>query len=117
MNTLFSSIDIGVIVVYFVLFLGIGFYFSRKECTSTEYFLAGRNVGWIAIGASFFATNISSEHFIGLAGSGASSGLAVVHFESLALLSPRNMPHHIGYKPKRLPHPSGDDSLYDQYGM
>jgi SSS family solute:Na+ symporter len=86
MNTLFSSFDIGVIVVYFVLVLGIGFYFSRKERTSTEYFLAGRNVGWIAIGASLFATNISSEHFIGLAGSGASSGLAVGHFEWLACI-------------------------------
>ncbi|MDP2208354.1 MAG: sodium/solute symporter [Bacteroidota bacterium] len=86
MNTLFSSFDIGVIVVYFIFVLGIGFYFSRRERTSTEYFLADRNVRWIAIGASLFATNISSEHFIGLAGSGASSGLAVGHFEWLACL-------------------------------
>lgn len=86
MDTLFSSFDIGVIVIYFVLVLSIGFYFSRRERTTTEYFLAGRNVGWIAIGASLFATNISSEHFIGLAGSGASSGLAVGHFEWLACL-------------------------------
>ena len=64
--------------------LGIGVYFSRRTNDSTEYFLAGRSVGWIAIGASLFASNISSEHFIGLAGTGSSSGLAVGHFEWLA---------------------------------
>jgi len=63
----------------------VGLYFSHREKTPTEYFLAGRNVGWIAIGSSLFATNISSEHFIGLAGSGANSGLAVGHFEWLAV--------------------------------
>lgn len=86
MNISFSSFDLGIIVIYFLLVLGIGLYFSRRERTSAEYFLAGRNVGWIAIGASLFATNISSEHFIGLAGSGASSGLAVGHFEWLACI-------------------------------
>jgi SSS family solute:Na+ symporter len=86
MNISFSSFDIGIIVIYFLLVLGIGLYFSRRERTSAEYFLAGRNVGWVAIGASLFATNISSEHFIGLAGSGASSGLAVGHFEWLACI-------------------------------
>jgi len=79
-----SNIDAIVIIVYFAIVLGIGIYFSRKEKTSTDYFLAGRNVGWIAIGASLFASNISSEHFIGLAGSGSTSGLAVGHFEWLA---------------------------------
>jgi len=64
--------------------LGIGFWSSRKEKTSEDYFLASRNVGWIAIGASLFASNISSEHFVGLAGSGATSGLAVGHFEWMA---------------------------------
>src|SRR3954471_15356318 len=81
-----SPVDIGIIVVYFLVVFGIGFYFSRKERTSTEYFLAGRNVGWFAIGASLFVSNISTEHFIGLAGSGASSGLAVGHFEWLACI-------------------------------
>ena len=69
--------------VLLVIF-AIGFYFSRKERTSKDYFLAGRNVGWFAIGASLFVSNISTEHFIGLAGSGAQSGLAVGHFEWLA---------------------------------
>ncbi len=81
-----DSLDIGVIAVYFVIVFSIGFYFARKERTSEDYFLASRNVGWFAIGASLFVSNISTEHFIGLAGSGASSGLAVGHFEWLACL-------------------------------
>jgi len=79
-----SGLDFFVIVLYFLIVLGIGVYFSRRTSDSTEYFLAGRNVGWVAIGASLFASNISSEHFIGLAGTGSSSGLAVGHFEWLA---------------------------------
>lgn len=53
---------------------------------SQSYFLGGSNIGWMAIGASLFASNISTEHFIGLAGTGASSGLAVGQFEWLACL-------------------------------
>src|SRR5437867_7237753 len=81
-----TGVDIAIIAVYFVVIFAIGFYFARKERTSTDYFLAGRNVGWFAIGASLFVSNISTEHFIGLAGSGATSGLAVGHFEWLACL-------------------------------
>jgi SSS family solute:Na+ symporter len=81
-----SVLDLTIIGLYFAVVFGIGFYFSRRGKTSTEYFLAGRHVGWFAIGASLFATNISSEHFIGLAGSGAATGLAVGHFEWLACL-------------------------------
>ncbi len=63
--------------------------FTRKEGThssSAGYFLAGRNVGWFVIGASLFASNIGSEHLVGLAGSGAKGGLAVGQFEVLASL-------------------------------
>jgi SSS family solute:Na+ symporter len=81
-----ATIDISIIVVYFLLIFSIGFYFARKGRTSTDYFLASRNVGWFAIGASLFVSNISTEHFIGLSGSGASSGLAVGHFEWWACL-------------------------------
>src|SRR5436305_7278121 len=81
-----ASVDIAIIAVYFVIVFGIGFYFSRKERTSADYFLASRTVGWFAIGASLFVSNISTEHFIGLAGSGATTGLAVGHFEWLACL-------------------------------
>src|SRR5579862_6521747 len=81
-----TGIDVAIIAVYFVVIFAIGFYFARKERTSTDYFLASRDVGWFAIGASLFVSNISTEHFIGLAGSGASSGLAVGSFEWLACL-------------------------------
>src|SRR5213083_77030 len=81
-----TGIDIAIIVVYFIVIFAIGFYFARKERTSTDYFLASRSVGWFAVGASLFASNIGSEHLVGLAGTGASSGLAVGHFEWLACL-------------------------------
>ncbi len=81
-----APLDLIIVAVYFIAVLSIGFAFSRRGKTSTEYFLAGRHVGWIAIGASLFATNISSEHFLGLAGTGSKSGLAVGHFEWLACL-------------------------------
>src|SRR5579872_2003895 len=81
-----TTADLIIIGIYFAIVFGIGFYFSRRERSSTEYFLAGRNVGWFAIGASLFVSNISTEHFIGLAGSGATTGLAVGHFEWLACL-------------------------------
>jgi solute:Na+ symporter, SSS family len=81
-----APIDLIIIGVYFLVVFGIGFYFSRRERTSEEYFLAGRDVGWFFIGASLFVSNISTEHFIGLSGTGASSGLAVGHFEWLACL-------------------------------
>ncbi len=77
-------IDYVVLAAYFVVIFAIGYYFARKEKTSQGYFLAGRDVAWWAIGASLFSSNIGSEHFIGLAGTGASSGLAVGHFEWLA---------------------------------
>lgn len=80
------AVDIVIIVAYFAVVLGIGLYFSRSRRTSTDYFLASRDVGWFAVGASLFATNISSEHFIGLSGSGASTGLPIGHFEWLACL-------------------------------
>jgi solute:Na+ symporter, SSS family len=81
-----APLDLTIIGAYFLVVFGIGFYFSRKERTSEEYFLAGRDVGWFFIGASLFVSNISTEHFIGLSGTGASSGLAVGHFEWLACL-------------------------------
>lgn len=87
MGASISIIDLIIIALYFTGVMGIGYYFFlRKERTSTDYFLASRNVGWWAIGASLFASNISSEHFIGLAGTGAASGLAVGHFEFQATL-------------------------------
>src|SRR5256884_3914264 len=54
--------DIVIIGFYFALVFGIGMYFARRERTSEDYFLAGRNVGWFFIGASLFVSNISTEH-------------------------------------------------------
>lgn len=81
-----ATLDLVIIGIYFAIVFGIGLYFARRERSSEEYFLAGRDVGWFFIGASLFVSNISTEHFIGLSGSGASSGLAVGHFEWLACL-------------------------------
>lgn len=75
-------IDWIVLTLFFVLlFLMIWYVVSIKKETHTDYFLAGRNVGWIAIGASIFASNIGSEHLVGLAGAGAESGMAMAHWE------------------------------------
>ena len=81
-----ATVDLVIVGIYFAIVFGIGLYFARKERTSEDYFLAGRDVGWFFIGASLFVSNISTEHFIGLSGTGASSGLAVGHFEWLACL-------------------------------
>lgn len=75
-----GALDFTIIAIYFLIVFAIGYWFSRSRST-TDYFLAGRHVGWFAVGASLFATNISSEHFIGLAGSGATQGLPVGCFE------------------------------------
>lgn len=81
-----SFLDNGIILVYFLLVLGIGLYYSiKKDQDTKDYFLAGRNLGWFTIGISIFATNISSEHFVGLAGSGAKRGIAVGQFEWMAV--------------------------------
>src|SRR5205814_8673295 len=66
--------------------IGIGLCFAIRESTFADYLLASGNVGWFAIGASLFVSNISTVHYIGLSGSGATSGLAVGHFEWLACL-------------------------------
>jgi SSS family solute:Na+ symporter len=84
MNNL-PVLDLVVIGGYFLILLGIGYWAARREkAVSSDYFLAGRDVGWLAVGASLFASNIGSEHLVGLAGTGAASGLAVGHFEWIA---------------------------------
>ncbi|MCZ7603958.1 MAG: sodium/solute symporter [Melioribacteraceae bacterium] len=81
-----SFIDNIVIIIYFGIVLLIGIYHQRSKIKNSEdYFLAGRKMGWIAVGTSLFATNISSEHLIGLAGTGSTRGLSVGQFEWLAV--------------------------------
>ncbi len=87
---LLASVDWVVIGVYFLLVFGVAIWASLRERrthgTSKDYFLAGRNVGWFVVGGSLFASNIGSEHLVGLAGTGAASGVAVGQFEVLASL-------------------------------
>ncbi|MFN0112077.1 MAG: sodium:solute symporter [Blastocatellia bacterium] len=86
LQTQLLTIDYVVLALYFAVIFAIGWYHSRKERTTADYFLASRDVAWWAIGASLFSSNIGSEHFIGLSGGGASSGMAPGHFEWLASL-------------------------------
>ncbi|MEX2301855.1 MAG: hypothetical protein WD733_13010, partial [Bryobacterales bacterium] len=73
--------------LFFAGMVGIVVWVLRqKEETSSDYFLAGRDAGWVAIGASIFASNIGSEHLVGLAGTGARTGLAAAHWEMHAWL-------------------------------
>ena len=88
-KSLLSGFDWFVVATYFVVVFAVAYWATRKDTTrstSTGYFLAGRNVGWFVIGASLFASNIGSEHLVGLAGTGAKSGVAVGQFEVLASL-------------------------------
>ncbi|XP_043965203.1 sodium/myo-inositol cotransporter-like [Gambusia affinis] len=87
-NTTMEAADVVVIVVYFIVVLGIGFAAMRKSNRGTVsgYFLAGRSMNWFTVGASLFVSNIGTEHFIGLAGSGAVSGFSVAAWEFNALL-------------------------------
>ena len=70
------------ISLYFLVLVGIAVWVIRKKEDNTEdYFLAGRNVGWFVVGASIFASNIGSEHVVGLAGTGASNKLPLLIYE------------------------------------
>jgi SSS family solute:Na+ symporter len=83
-------VDWAVIGLYFLLVFGVAIWATLRERsahgTSEDYFLAGRNAGWFIVGGSLFASNIGSEHLVGLAGTGAASGVAVGQFEVLASL-------------------------------
>ncbi|XP_064112961.1 sodium/mannose cotransporter SLC5A10-like [Macrobrachium nipponense] len=76
-----------VIIAYFVFVLAVGLWssYKSKNASVSGYFLASRNMHWIPVGASLFASNIGSGHFIGLAGSGAASGIAVAGYEQSAV--------------------------------
>ncbi|HLF19345.1 MAG TPA: sodium:solute symporter, partial [Bacteroidota bacterium] len=77
-----TSLDWLVIASYFIGLLGLAWWVIKKgKDTADDYFLAGRNLGWWIVGASIFASNIGSEHLVGLAGAGATSGVALAHYE------------------------------------
>jgi SSS family solute:Na+ symporter len=78
----FSSLDWTIVALYFVANTAICVWCAlMKERDTTDYFLASRTAGWFLIGSSIFASNIGAEHLIGLAGSGADSGMAFAHWE------------------------------------
>jgi SSS family solute:Na+ symporter len=87
---LLAPLDWVVIALYFALVFGVATWATLRERqnrgTSADYFLAGRDAGWFLVGGSLFASNIGSEHLVGLAGTGAASGVAVAQFEVLASL-------------------------------
>jgi SSS family solute:Na+ symporter len=78
----FTTLDWIAITFYFAILLGIAWWVIKKsKDTADDYFLAGRNLGWFIVGASIFASNIGSEHLVGLAGSGTTDGVAMAHYE------------------------------------
>ncbi|XP_015418328.1 PREDICTED: sodium/glucose cotransporter 1 [Myotis davidii] len=83
-----NAADISVIVIYFVVVMAVGLWamFSTNRGTVGGFFLAGRSMVWWPIGASLFASNIGSGHFVGLAGTGAAAGIATGGFEWNALI-------------------------------
>jgi SSS family solute:Na+ symporter len=85
-----GTLDWIVVAIYFAIVISIAVWAILKERkgeeTSADYFLAGRNIGWFVVGASLFASNIGSEHLVGLAGTGAASGLVMGQLELQASL-------------------------------
>ncbi len=79
--SIMAPLDWVVILGYFALLAAVVIFTRRAQNTSEDFFLGGRTVGWLAIGASIFAANIGSEHVIGLAGQGARTGLSMAHWE------------------------------------
>jgi len=77
-----QTLDWITLSLYFALIMGVAWWVIRKrKDTAADYFLAGRNLGWWLVGASIFASNIGSEHLVGLAGTGATDGVAMAHYE------------------------------------
>jgi solute:Na+ symporter, SSS family len=77
-----TGLDWLMIALYFSILATVAWWVvSKSKKTATDYFLAGRNLSWWIVGASIFASNIGSEHVVGLAGSGAADGVAMAHYE------------------------------------
>ena len=83
----FATLDWVVIACYFAVLIGVAIWVvTRKQKNTEDYFLAGRSLGWFVIGASIFASNIGSEHVVGLAGAGAGGKMPLLIYELHAWL-------------------------------
>ncbi len=81
-------LDIGLFIAFFIVAIGTSLYKSRKEETGEDFFLASRGLHWPLIGLSLIAANISTEHFVGMAGQGAGiAGMAVASYEWMAAIT------------------------------
>ena len=76
-----ENLDWIVVAIYFSSLATIAWWSSKNQKSTKDYFLAGRHTAWFIVGASLFASNIGSEHIVGLAGNGATSGMAMAHYE------------------------------------
>jgi len=81
-----STLDLGIVVFYLIAVVMVGFYFGKKHEDAEDYFLAGRNLTWPIIGFSLFASNMSSNSLVGLAGAGYKDGFSVYSYEWMAVL-------------------------------
>ena len=86
MNFNLSSLDLTIVVVYLIFVVLLGFYFGKKHEDAEDYFLAGRNLTWPLIGFSLFASNMSSNSLVGLAGAGYQDGFSVYTYEWMAVV-------------------------------
>lgn len=107
----FTSFDTVAFLAYFLLVGVVAIVVSRRERQAADYFLAGRNLPWWLIGISLIASNISTEHFVGMAGSGVDFGLAIASYEWMAAVTlvivarwflPRFLAHGITTMPEYL---------------
>ena len=80
-TSILTTLDWFVIGLYFAVIGVLAWWYGRHQKDSVDYFLAGRNAGFVTIGASIFTSNIGSEHIVGLAGQGAATGMAMAHWE------------------------------------
>uniref|UniRef100_A0A8C2DR52 Sodium/myo-inositol cotransporter 2 n=1 Tax=Cyprinus carpio TaxID=7962 RepID=A0A8C2DR52_CYPCA len=99
-QTTLANADIVVLVIYFLLVLAVGLWsmWKTKRSTVDGYFLAGKNMTWWPVGASLFASNVGSGHFIGLAGSGAAAGIAATAYEWNVTTMPEYLQKRFGGK-------------------
>lgn len=82
-----NTLDLIVFALFTLFVIAVSLYASRKEESSEDYFLAGRNLAWWTIGLSLIASNISTEHFVGMAGRGFAIGLAIASYEWMAAIT------------------------------